>query len=1341
MSQILYIPRKLSCNDRVHTEQELLATSDYVVVLAEPGGGKTALMRSIAQQLGVSAVTANEFVYLGAKVEGRPLVIDAFDELAKIDQSGIHKLLAKAKNANPTHVIISSRSSEWDSSATNSFKEFLGRQPLVARLIEFDVTEQQMIFDDHTENEDFAAFQAEIARFDLEPLLPNPQFLKLFADAYIESKRHFSDKKSIFSLAVERLAKETNPKVARPSLIYSTTQKVDLSSEVFVKLLLSGAEGIGTSEATESRMYPFLASLFRDYRAADGILATRLFKPADTADQHRPVHKIVAEYCAADYLTKRIANPADSLTLAKCLPIIAPSSTVREELRGLLGWMASLGNKSIQESAIKLDPYAVLANGDPSQLVNSSKRLLVRQLKEVETNDPYFRRGDLWRKFSVAGFFTQDVVDEIKPILQTGGDSHLRDLLLELLRDSPAIEQLKAELRQLVLAPGETENARLLASDCLLGIVGYDHHIDLVALVSEESQTSLKVAANIIEYLGPKAFDKSFLAEFLRACANLYPSHKERFEHKIGARYFLNRFIRELELELIEWLLNELSKDLSCKCGKKSYECDCLNGISKIIGMLLDRFFEMATPPFDPVRIWCWIENLNFHEHKTAKQSKSIQVLMECDSLRQGIIAHAFKGLTDCDNIIETRINKFTQRTHSGLNFQYADYKFIVNLAFEVDNPNLWACFMARHIFYRNKADRGIDFLRQHMREQARKKPAFMREWAKYNRAVAQSNREIRKTEFRHNRWMKRRDRVHNDNRKANIKYLQDNRELVESGRDWGCLVEFSHAMLINPEKIKHEFNDENIVRSALQNCLDFIAANVPDLKELAELQCQSKSLHSEQILYAACLEIMRVKGNLESVDVRLLKALRTNINMGYTAVTSEERNALKAEVDCLIFSEINSAEEFLQQYVEPQLEQPECKNPDIWLLRGDNAFKHLSAKLSIDWLKRFRELSLESLDTLFDIAAQYGERTKLKEIIAEYCAEYLSILPIPSDNQIFEQKRKFWFLRAWYFLENPPQACWDWLKNDKETIFLFEKVSGQFGGSDYLGWPKLTARRVEAILGAFIDKWPKVHLPNHGGSGSPKAEIAYRYLTEVIWSINSDDSDDAIHVLDRLLSDLRFAELQNNLKSIRANKIRKNTLRNFEPPLPIEVVDMLDRDAVITVEGLRQLVIDELLDFQRTISGGEFDTVNLFYRENKRLDENEATKIIAERLSLRLAPQNIAITLEHHMKNAKRCDFTATKMIRGKRRLLVTEVKGQWNQELFTAAKTQLQERYTSNPDAELQGIYLILWFGPDEKIAEKKNTVIRSNLELKSKIESTLTIEERGLIDVFVLDVSRDK
>jgi hypothetical protein len=70
--------------------------------------------------------------------------------------------------------------------------------------------------------------------------------------------------------------------------------------------------------------------------------------------------------------------------------------------------------------------------------------------------------------------------------------------------------------------------------------------------------------------------------------------------------------------------------------------------------------------------------------------------------------------------------------------------------------------------------------------------------------------------------------------------------ELVEGGRHWDCLVLFAELVLTAPDEIEQEFGNEAIVRNALRNCLDFIAPHVPDLLELAELQCASQYHHSE---------------------------------------------------------------------------------------------------------------------------------------------------------------------------------------------------------------------------------------------------------------------------------------------------------------------------------------------------------------------------------------------------------------------------------------------------------------------------------------------------------------
>lgn len=1339
MNSTLYLPRKLLTNDKILGEEELLAFSNYVIVLAEPGAGKTELLNSLASKLGTSSVTANVFRQIGAEQNDSALVIDAFDELAKIDQAGIHNLLASVRKAKPTHVIISSRSSEWGEVATNSFKDFLGFYPAIVRLSEFESNEQKIIFNHHIENESFEDFYRELDRFDLATLLPNPQFLKLFADAYVQSNRRFIDKKSIFSQAVERLAKEVNVNVARGTKSLSVTRKIELSSEVFAKLLLSGAEGVGTSEATEDLSYPFLVSLFVGETSADGILATRLFKPADRADHHRPVHKIVAEYCAASYLTKRIMDSADQLTLARCLAVIAPRSIVRDELRGLLGWMASLGNKSIEIAAIELDPYAVLANGDPSQLGQTSKRLLIKQLIEIERQDPYFRKGDFWRTFSVAGFFTKSVLDDIKPLLAIGSNGHLRDLVLELLAGSPAVESLKDELTELVVTSLVDENTRLLACQRLLEVEGHDYRTEFFSLVSAGDVISLKVAAKLIDSLGADMIERSHLKFFFQACVNLYPSWENRDGSTIGQHYFVKNLIHDLDLGTLTWLLDCLTADLICECGKESYACNCGHGVSKIVGEMLDRYFELAMPPFDPVQLWSWLESLYFQFSKGRDQSKAVQVIQDDEHLRQGIFAYVFGGMTDGEQIFNMKNTKFTWHSHSGLALTEVDNEFIVRLAYEKDNTTLWASFLSGHYRRKGGGSRDVNQLRRLMRSHASEKPEFMREWVKFNRAVTLSDLTHRLPRLRSPRSLRRRVRRQAETHLANLLYIHNNRVLIESGRHWRCLIRFAELVLEAPEKIEQEVGDESLVRNALSNCLDFISPEIPDMEKLAEVRCASRSLHSVTILHAACLEIMNEKKSLASVSPRLLKVLRTSINVSYTQFSEEQRNLLKSEIDKIIFPNSESVESFIRQYLEPQLKNSGCLHADIWLLRGDESFSQVRGVLSIDWLRRFPNLHITKLSELFDIAATYGDREKLRAIISERCSDLMSRCPDRTNDEAIEQCRTFWFLRAFYFFDESWESYWDWLKDDKDVIFFLDERSGRFHYGEQIGWPKLDIVKVEAILVAFIHVWPKVDLPSHWGTGSPKGETAYRFLTEIIWSFNSTDSDQAVTILERLLAIPEFADVHNDLKSMYSGLIRKISLRGFEPPTPQEVVSLLDRGTVVTVEDLRQLVLQELKAFQKAIDGGEYNSADYFYEKGERLGEIRSTEIVAERLSLRLEPQGISITPEHQLKSANRSDFTVAKMIGGKRRLLVTEVKGQWHRELYSAASAQLYERYSIHPDAECQGIFLVIWFGPHEDVAGRKLHNIKTAEELKVSIETTLPAELNGLIDVFVLDVCK--
>ena len=1344
MTSEFYIHRTLYADSKTYSESALLKASKFLVVLAEPGAGKTCLMQSLARKLGTTIVTANRFVNSNPPIDGENLFIDAYDELAKVDDSGIYKLLGAEKFGHPTTLVISSRSSEWDNAATCALKEALGEPPLVARFAEFDENEQREIFVHHSPGEDYDAFQSEVARFELEALLPNPQFLKLFIEAYIESGRKFTDKGSIFSMALDRLGREDNLAVKKIGKPLSVNQKVDAAARVFAILLLSGADGVTTSEASEDHLYPLLESLGSNAATRKAILATRMFTPGDVVESHRPVHKIITEYAAAHYLVNRVIDPSDTLSIKRCLTVIAPNSAVRYELRGLLGWMATLGNTSIQKAAVELDPYAVLANGDPSQLEETSKRRLIKGLKETEQTDPYFRRGDFGRRFGIAGFFSPEVADEIKLILSEWSNGHLRELVLELLRGSPAIKHLIDELREITLSPQEHERNRLMALNCLLDQgSAYDHLSDMAVLIFEASQTSLKLAARVIENRDATNFDECYLLGYFRVCNHLYRDRKERVEPNNMVHHSVKRLVGSLKISTVESLLNELTNDLVCNCSKGSFECDCRNGTSKIIGVLIDRYFELSIGPHDPVRIWKWVQDLRFHSDKQADQSKSVEVLQTDIVLRQGIIELVFGALTDIDEIFAAKRNRFDGFSHSGLRFVKDDYKFLVDHAYNTDNPELWEAlaYMARHHYQRDRAQKGPYELRRHMREQAQTKPDLMRAWAKSNHDndVKEIDRKLRIHNFRYSRRIKR---LTNRNRKLdtrNTRFVHENRNLVEGGRHWDCLVRFAHLVLHEPEKIKQEFGDDSLVRNGLRNCLDFITPHVPDMARLAELRCASQVEDSEVILFAACLELLRRDGHLNEVPVSHLWVIKANLETYYPGIKYGEKWTLECEVNRLAFCSNDDAEKFCREYIEPQLRDPNCDDPRIDLLSHDRIFHPVAPALAYEWLSGIELMSVPVLDTLFEIVTRHSDQTSLKALVDTKCELAMSFSRPELSPEEKEKRRAFWLMRAIYFLDGTTNPYWGWLTSDKENVLRLNEFSGIMNHYTHPNWPALTSEKVEVILNAFFHQWPKVTLPSNYGTQSPKGETAYRFLTEVIRFINIDELNAAIPVLKRLLDDEQYSDIHSNMKSMLAGLEHKKALRDFKPPSPTEIVEMLDHGAVVTVADLRHLVLQELSNLQGDIDGGEFGTIEAFYAGDTRHGEGKCTRRIAERLSLVLQPLGITVTREHHVNDDKRADFTVAKKLLEKRLLVVTEVKGQWHDKLYEAASEQLNNYYAIHPDAEQQGIYLVIWFGPDEKVAGKKRHHIVSAVELKKRLESNLPCELKNSIDVFVLDVSK--
>ena len=335
------------------------------------------------------------------------------------------------------------------------------------------------------------------------------------------------------------------------------------------------------------------------------------------------------------------------------------------------------------------------------------------------------------------------------------------------------------------------------------------------------------------------------------------------------------------------------------------------------------------------------------------------------------------------------------------------------------------------------------------------------------------------------------------------------------------------------------------------------------------------------------------------------------------------------------------------------------------------------------------------------------------------------------------EAQRPFWFLRDFWFAREVDPSVWAYMTRDPDLVLWLAERRDHGSEGDEV-WAPLSAPKIEMILTTYLPHWPPVLLPSMWGTGSPKGETAYRYLSAIVWQIGRDAPSIALPVADRLLALEITAPSHNVLRSIRSDLRRKAALTSARPGAS-EIAAALDGGPPASVEQLRAQVMELLAEMQKDVRHGDKGVVHQFYNGDDRLDEVSAMYRVSAWLAPRLTPFDIHEVVEHQLGDRNRCDLTATRMVGGRSRMLVIEGKGQWHRDLFTAARLQLSERYAMHPDADEQGIFLVIWYGPDEEVAGRKQHGYGSAAGLCAAIRDQLPEELRGRVDVFVLDVAR--
>jgi hypothetical protein len=534
-------------------------------------------------------------------------------------------------------------------------------------------------------------------------------------------------------------------------------------------------------------------------------------------------------------------------------------------------------------------------------------------------------------------------------------------------------------------------------------------------------------------------------------------------------------------------------------------------------------------------------------------------------------------------------------------------------------------------------------------------------------------------------------------------------------------------AYLIQPDMlpdVTHDLCDPEVV---LRRSLQTLGGRCPSVEEVGKGDKRAWV----QIMLAGAVAEFRGTGTLQAVAPEILRVILTHTG-GYNTFAEGEEDAFLAEIRRRVLLTPGESEAFAREYLEPSL-AASAGHFDLHLLNREPALNHLRAFLPLEWLHRFPEIPVQTLETLFDMAAHFSDREALIALVRERCiALDQGILPHRREEQ-----RPFWFLRDFWFATEINPSVWAYMSRNPDFIFWLANRRDRGGEGDEI-WARLSAPKVEQVLMAYLPHWPVVPLPSSWGTGSPKGETAYRYLRDLVWQIGRDDPIVALPVVERLLAEEITVPSHNDLRSIRADLRRKAALTSSRPG-PAEIAASLDGGPPASVEQLRALVLELFEELQKDIRAGDSGMIDQFYNGTERLNEVGAMFRVSAWLKPRLHPFDIHDVVEHQLGARNRCDLTATRMVRGQARMLVIEGKGQWHRDLFAAAGSQLADRYSMHQDADEQGIFLVIWYGSECPVAGAKDHGFASAPELRAAIRERLPDELKGRIDVFVLDVSR--
>ncbi|MBL7233135.1 NACHT domain-containing protein [Komagataeibacter oboediens] len=1295
-----------------------------VIILGDPGIGKSMLAQKIGQKAGFFYVRASSFVR-NAQPErvipnGKCLVIDGLDEIASAGD-GVDAILGQLSKLGHPRFILSSREVDWRGAADRiKIEDDYGRAPTILHLLAFNHNDATHFLRRSFPSVDAESVLTHLAHRGLDEIYKNPLTLRLIGEVAASDEALPTSRAQLLDRACQLLVQEDNPRHQDADRAHATSEKLLLAAGAYAATqILCDIAGLFNGPVSKTpgdcvHVRSIAAHLHAE--AIEVALQTRLFE-AESSQRFHLLHRVIAEYLGAKWLAHCFQS---GMSERRLFSLFGQGHGVPTSLRGLHAWMAHFDD-TLAEVCVAADPYAVLRYGDAETVPVHIARRLLGALASLSNRDPFFRAED-WGRHPASGLMRTELKDDILTLIGTP-DQHMQLtlLLVEAMAGSKLTAMLEPELRAMMLDKARTYSVRHRAADALRVMRRIDNPAEAIEhLLAQGGEDDLRLAWDLLYDLGLDTVARDLAVRKFYAHLDVTVSNAAQSDDKYVR---LNgRSIEALTSTQLEELLDVVQNYGERMISKSGhwYKWQAVDLVHRAGLCALTTNPGMAAA--DIWRRLSWVGNTPYRKLESTKAltkwfslhpavRRAVQSYVVFDAGYE----HIYRATDDLDycgldlkpnaNEVIALIEEFGRR----LGDTATDLKMLEELVQLVPRGNVNAATV-----------------RQAAAKIGNGAPKFMArldEWSKQPVHKRQTEREAVDQEREAQRTADQqtlRDTLAKDLSSVDLGtpnllhdaaciYLGKRTDLC-SGLSFGARPETRLTNVLGAEL------SERVMQGFMASC---DRNDTPSARDIVEMRLDRKTYSVALVFVCGVVELLRRGLSVDHLTVEVREAAF----MAVRRIRILHCIDLTPLENAVLYDDF-TIERFFRTSIEPQLQRKKIDIEDLSFLDRDPRWRPLAGRLAVEWLERFPSLPTTVLEKLLDQATRHANPVELQSLARKF-----------RSRRYFRRTKLAWL--ALDFLVDFG-ATYDMLvkvaaDNPDFLWCIRDRVSCRWGDEDQ----RLSVAQYQFIVERFSHAWPQTSHPQVGSNGNTNPWDATAIIENCGYAIGGDPSRDATTALEHLIAVVDPSYLD-PLRHALALQLRVRRDSEFTPMSVEGFTAVVSGGLPSTIDDMRAFFGDRIIALDDRMHSTATDMWEAYWNGAKPRDENFCRNRLIEHISGQL-PDAIRFVPEMYMPQQKRADIAAILGGIG----LPVEIKGQWHPKVWTAPVEQLAARYLHDWHAEGRGAYIVLWFGdlPGKNLPVHPDGLARPKTpdDLRTMLIDRLPENLRDVIDVYVVDVSR--